>query len=87
VERRGGRHADRDQALSVVGWSAVSGLVLGLFADALLVGLWVILAAAVPAVAQKTSGRTFQVLAVAILTMIPTLATILGVLEGRLKLR
>ena len=82
----GRRNPDRDPALSIVAWSAASGLLLGLFVDAMLVGIWVIVNALAPGLAPRL-GRTAQIVGVALLVIIPAVGTTLGFLEGRLKLR
>lgn len=87
MERRHGRHPDRNQALSIVAWSAASGLLLGLFADVLLVGVAVVIGSLAPSMADRVVNRPAQIFAVVALIAIPLTGAVLGYLEGRLKLR
>lgn len=70
---------------SVILWSAGSGLLLGLFADAALVGLWIILSAGLPGLAPRPVPRWAAAMAAVFLAAVPIVATVLGLLEGRLK--
>ena len=60
-------------------------MLLGLFVDALLVALWLILTAVIPALGRTTWPRWSTVLAALLLIAVPLAATILGALEGKLK--
>jgi hypothetical protein len=70
---------------AVVLWSAASGLLLGLFIDALLIGAVLLLGAVVPAVHGLISSRAGTVIVAAVLLLVPVLSTALGFLEGRVK--
>jgi hypothetical protein len=70
---------------SILLWSTASGLILGLFIDATLLGVALLLSALVPSVTARLHHRWFAVLAVGLLTVVPFLLAVLGYLEGRLK--
>ena len=71
---------------SIIMWSAGSGLLLGLFLDAAIVGIWMVLSSLVPALAPRQLPRWFAIPAVLALAAVPIAAGILGYLEGRLKI-
>ena len=71
---------------SIILWSAGSGVLLGLFIDALLVGVWMVASAAMPGIAPRNFPKWAAVAALLLLTAIPLAAGVLGYLEGRLKL-
>lgn len=71
---------------SILLWSAGSGVLLGLFVDALLIGLWMLVAAAIPSITPRNFPRWASIGALVLLAAIPIAATVLGYLEGRLKL-
>lgn len=70
---------------SIILWSAGSGILLGLFVDALLIGIWTLIATAVPSIAPRNFSRWASIGATLLLASIPIAAGILGYLEGRLK--
>ena len=70
---------------SIIVWSAGSGLLLGLFVDALLIGLWVVAASAIPALSPRPVPRWMISASVVVLAAIPIAGSVLGYLEGRLK--
>jgi hypothetical protein len=70
---------------SIIIWSAGSGLLLGVFIDAAMVGIWVVVSSVVPAMAPRQVPRWYAALAVLALAAIPIAVGILGYLEGRLK--
>lgn len=70
---------------SIIIWSAGSGLLLGLFIDAALVGVWMIVSALTPALAPKPLPRWLCAFSVLVLAALPLCAAVLGFLEGRLK--
>jgi hypothetical protein len=70
---------------SILLWSAGSGILLGVFLDALLIGLWMLAATAIPSISPRTFPRWASVAAVLLLAAIPVAACVLGYLEGRLK--
>ena len=71
--------------LSVLLWSAGGGLLLGLFIDAVVVGVWMLIATAVPSLAPKNFPRWASFIAIAMLALIPVVSAVLGYLEGELK--
>ena len=72
---------------SILFWSTASGLVLGLFAGILLFAVPVIAAELASGVIPRMGPRGRLVLAVVSFAVIPLAGAILGLLEGRLKLR
>ena len=72
---------------SILFWSTASGLVLGLFAGILLFAVPVIAAELASGVIPRMGPRGRSVLAVVSFAVIPLAGAILGLLEGRLKLR
>lgn len=85
--------SDSDQAViahvraSILLWSTASGAILGLFVDAMLIGLAVLASAVIPAISSKMHHRWFAVSATAILAIVPLTFAVLGYLEGQLKTR
>ena len=71
---------------SIILWSAGSGALLGLFLDAAIVGIWLVISSVIPAMAPRQLPRWFAALAAVGLVALPIAAGILGYLEGRLKL-
>jgi hypothetical protein len=70
---------------SVVWWSAVSGTVLGLFVDATLIGVALLLSTILPGMSAREYPRWISAVAIAALTSVMVVMTLLGYLEGRLK--
>jgi hypothetical protein len=70
---------------SILLWSTASGMILGLFVDATLIGVALVLSAVVPGVSPRMHYRWLRISALAILALIPVLAAVLGYLEGQLK--
>jgi len=70
---------------SILLWSTASGLILGLFIDATLIGVALLLSALAPSIAGRLHQRWVTVFAAAVLAMIPLILGVLGYLEGRLK--
>jgi len=68
----------------VVVWSALSGAILGIFIDATLIGVALLLST-LPGVAARLNHRWVATMAIAALTAILVTMTVLGYLEGRLK--
>jgi hypothetical protein len=71
---------------SIIIWSAGSGVLLGLFVDAAILGIWLVVSSVVPAMVPRQLPRWFAALAVVGLAVVPIAAGILGYLEGRLKI-
>jgi hypothetical protein len=70
---------------SIIVWSAGSGLLLGLFVDAALIGVWMVLSSLLPSLAPRAFPRWAAAVAAAVLVAVPIATTVLGLLEGRLK--
>ena len=72
---------------TVLFWSAVSGLVVGVLAGAALFGVLAVAAAIVPAALARLADRLRGPALVLCFLVIPALGAVLGYVEGRLKLR
>ena len=72
---------------TILAWSAVSGLILGLFAGTLLFATLLLGGELVPSLVPRLLGRARAVVAVISFAIIPIAGAILGWLEGRLKLQ
>ena len=72
---------------SILVWSTVSGALLGLFIDATLLGIVVLVSTVVPALGTRLQHRWLAVSSVVVLEIIPTAMAVLGFLEGQLKTR
>ena len=70
---------------SILLWSTASGAILGLFIDATLIGVALLLSALVPGVAPRLHHRWVTVTAAIVLAVIPLTLAVLGYLEGELK--
>ena len=70
---------------SILLWSTFSGVVLGVFVDALLIGAVLLAGAVMPGALSRLSNRWTTLAAAALLSGIPVVLGILGLLEGRLK--
>ena len=72
---------------TVLGWSAASGLVLGLIAGLLLFGLAVASGELLAGVVPRLAGRARTAVAIFSFVLLPLAGALLGWLEGRLKLQ
>ena len=72
---------------TILTWSAISGLILGVFAGTLLFATLLLGGELVPSVAPRLAGRARVVVAVISFVIIPVVGAVLGWLEGRLKLQ
>ena len=72
---------------SILFWSTASGLILGLFAGVLLFAVPIIAGELASGVVPRIGPRGRLALAVISFAVIPLAGAILGLLEGRLKLR
>ena len=72
---------------SILLWSAASGAILGIFIDATIIGLTVLVSAVVPAVSTRLHHRWFALSSAVVLGMIPVALGVMGFLEGQLKAR
>lgn len=71
---------------SILLWSAGSGAVLGLFIDAILLGVALLLGTVVPGLAVERLRHPWATAVTAlVLTIIPLIGTVLGYYEGVLK--
>jgi len=70
---------------SILLWSTASGLILGLFIDATLVGVALLLSAVIPGLTPRFHARWFTISATIVLALIPLAMCVLGYLEGELK--
>ena len=72
---------------AIVAWSTLSGVILGLFVDATLIGVAFLLGALLPGIATRLNHRWIVVAAIVALALVPVVAGLLGFAEGRLKAR
>jgi hypothetical protein len=72
---------------SILFWSTLSGIILGLFVDATLIGVALLFSAISPGASVRLSQRWIGLLVVVVLAIIPLVLAALGFLEGRLKAR
>ena len=70
---------------SILLWSTASGLILGLFVDATLIGVALLLSAVIPGVSERLHHRWLTTGAAIVLAVIPLVLGVLGYLEGELK--
>jgi hypothetical protein len=70
---------------SILFWSTISGIILGVFVDATLIGVALLFSAIAPGASVRLSQRWLGLLMVAVLAIIPLVSAVLGFLEGRLK--
>jgi hypothetical protein len=70
---------------SILLWSTASGVILGLFVDATLIGVALLLSVIVPGVPPRFHHRWLTMGAAIVLAAIPLVLGVLGYLEGELK--
>jgi hypothetical protein len=70
---------------SILLWSTASGAILGLFLDATLIGVALLLSAVFPGISARLHHRWLTTGAAIMLAAIPLVLAILGYLEGELK--
>ncbi len=70
---------------SILLWSTVSGVILGLFIDATLIGVALLLSAVLPGLSVRLQNRWFTLTAALVLIVVPVVMAVLGYLEGQLK--
>jgi hypothetical protein len=70
---------------SILLWSTASGVILGVFLDATLIGVALLLSAVIPGVSVRLHHRWLALVATIVLTAIPIVMAVLGFLEGQLK--
>ena len=71
--------------VSILLWSTASGLILGLFIDATLIGVALLLSTVLPVVTARLHHRWLTLFAGFLLAAIPLVLAVLGYLEGELK--
>jgi hypothetical protein len=72
---------------TILGWSAVSGLVLGLIAGLLLFAMVIVGGELASGIVPRLAGRARTALVLFSFVFLPVAGTVLGWLEGRLKLQ
>ena len=70
---------------SILLWSIASGLILGLFVDATLIGVALLLSTVLPDISARLHHRWLTISIVVVLAAIPLALAVLGYLEGELK--
>src|SRR4051812_25950904 len=70
---------------SILLWSTASGAILGIFLDATLLGVALLLSALLPAVGMRLHHRWIAISGAVVLVLIPVALAVLGYLEGELK--
>ena len=70
---------------SILLWSTASGVILGLFIDATLIGVTVLASAVMPSLGVRLQQRWLATSTAIVLALIPATLAVLGFLEGRLK--
>jgi len=70
---------------SILLWSMASGLILGLFIDATLIGVALLLSAVIPGASERLNHRWVTTSSAVVLVAIPLVMAVLGYLEGQLK--
>lgn len=70
---------------SILLWSTASGVILGVFVDATLIGVALLLGTLLPFVSARLHHRWLLPTAAAVLVAIPVVMAVLGYLEGQLK--
>lgn len=70
---------------SILLWSTASGAILGLFIDATLIGVALLLSTVLPVSLVRAPHRWLAISATVILAAIPLVLAVLGYLEGELK--
>jgi hypothetical protein len=70
---------------SILLWSTASGVIIGTFIDATLIGVALLLSGLVPSIVARLNHRWITASAVALLLAVPLFLGVLGYLEGQLK--
>ena len=70
---------------SILLWSTASGVILGLFIDATLIGVALLLSAVIPGLSARLQHRWLTLAAAAVLVAIPLVLAVLAYIEGELK--
>jgi hypothetical protein len=72
---------------SILLWSTASGVIIGTFIDATLMGVAFLLAGFAPGIAARLNHRWIVTSTVVFLVAVPVFLGVLGYLEGQLKAR
>ena len=72
---------------SILFWSAASGFIVGLLIGGLLFGAVVVGSELLSPAVPRLEGRPRLIVAIVALVILPAAGAVLGLLEGRLKLR
>ena len=72
---------------SILLWSTASGVIIGTFIDATLIGVALLVSAVIPGVSTRLHHRWLTMVSATILALIPLALAVLGFLEGQLKTR
>jgi hypothetical protein len=72
---------------SILLWSTASGVIIGTFIDATLIGVALLLGGLVPGIVPRLNHRWIVMSAVVLLLAVPVFLGVLGYLEGQLKAR
>jgi len=70
---------------SILLWSTASGIILGLFIDATLIGVALLLSAVIPGLSARLQHRWLTMAAAVVLAAIPLVLAVLAYIEGELK--
>jgi len=70
---------------SILLWSTASGAILGVFLDATLIGVALLLGTVFPAISARLHHRALILAGSLLLAAVPIVMSVLGFLEGRLK--
>ena len=70
---------------SILIWSTASGIILGLFIDATLIGVALLLSAVIPGLSARLQHRWLTLAAAAVLAAIPLVLAVPAYIEGELK--
>jgi hypothetical protein len=72
---------------SILLWSTASGVIIGTFIDATLIGVALLLSGLVPGIVARLNHRWIVTSAVVLLLAVPVFLGVLGYLEGQLRAR
>jgi len=76
---------DTGMRASILAWSTVSGVAMGLLADAALIGAAMVVALLLPDLRLRVNQRWFAIGAATVLAAVPIVFAVLGYFEGELK--
>jgi len=70
---------------SILLWSTASGVIIGTFIDATLIGVALLLSGLVPSIVARLNHKWIVTSGVVLLLAVPVFLGVLGYLEGQLK--